>query len=64
MNICYQEQPGSLVKRDVLNQGGRLYAIPKEIWRLVDHLWQYGCDQVSCHTSLYIATASMADNVS
>ena len=39
------EQPGSLVKRDVLNQGGRLYAIPKEIWRLVDHLWQYGCDQ-------------------
>lgn len=39
------EQPGSLVKRDVLNQGGRLYAIPKEVWRLVDHLWQYGCDQ-------------------
>ncbi|CAC5418119.1 INPP5B_F [Mytilus coruscus] len=39
------EQPGSLVKRDVLNQGGSLHAIPKEIWRLVDHLLEYGCDQ-------------------
>ncbi|KAK3098461.1 hypothetical protein FSP39_019707 [Pinctada imbricata] len=35
------EQPGSLLKRD-MTQGGRLYAVPKEVWRLVDHIWQYG----------------------
>nr|XP_022289390.1 inositol polyphosphate 5-phosphatase OCRL-1-like isoform X1 [Crassostrea virginica] len=38
------EQPGSLMSRD-LTQGGRLYAIPKEVWRLVNHLWLYGKDQ-------------------
>ncbi|XP_056015071.1 inositol polyphosphate 5-phosphatase OCRL-like isoform X2 [Ostrea edulis] len=38
------EQPGSLMSRD-LTQGGRLYAVPKEIWRLVDHIWHYGKTQ-------------------
>ncbi|XP_060063309.1 inositol polyphosphate 5-phosphatase OCRL-like [Ylistrum balloti] len=36
------EQPGSLEKRDLTSSGGRLYAIPKEIWRLVDHIWKVG----------------------
>ncbi|XP_069133759.1 inositol polyphosphate 5-phosphatase OCRL-like isoform X2 [Argopecten irradians] len=36
------EQPGSLEKRDLTASGGRLYAIPKEIWRLVDHIWKAG----------------------
>lgn len=36
------EQPGSLEKRDLSASGGRLYAIPKEIWRLVDHIWKTG----------------------
>lgn len=38
------EQPGSLMSRD-LTQGGRLYAVPKEVWRLVDHIWHYGRDE-------------------
>ncbi|XP_061195086.1 inositol polyphosphate 5-phosphatase OCRL-like [Saccostrea echinata] len=38
------EQPGSLMSRD-LTQGGRLYAVPKEVWRLVDHIWHYGRDK-------------------
>lgn len=38
------EQPGSLMSRD-LTQGGRLYAVPKEVWRLVDHIWHHGRDE-------------------
>ncbi|KAL5009466.1 hypothetical protein ScPMuIL_011771 [Solemya velum] len=39
------EQPGSLSKVDVAATGGRLYSVPKEIWRMVDHIWRYGRHQ-------------------
>ncbi|GAB1603022.1 inositol polyphosphate 5-phosphatase OCRL-1-like isoform X1 [Argonauta hians] len=39
------EQPGSLKGVDIATTGGRLYAVPKEIWRLIDHLFKYGRSQ-------------------
>ncbi|XP_052827352.1 inositol polyphosphate 5-phosphatase OCRL isoform X2 [Octopus bimaculoides] len=39
------EQPGSLKDVDIAATGGRLYAVPKEIWRLIDHLFKYGRSQ-------------------
>ncbi|XP_053397394.1 inositol polyphosphate 5-phosphatase OCRL-like [Mercenaria mercenaria] len=39
------ERPGSLDNVDILKEGVRLYACPKEIFRLVDHIWQYGRHQ-------------------
>lgn len=39
------EQPGSLKQVDIAATGGRLYAVPKEIWRLIDHLHKFGRTQ-------------------
>ncbi|XP_052241819.1 inositol polyphosphate 5-phosphatase OCRL-like isoform X2 [Dreissena polymorpha] len=39
------ERPGSLDNVDTLKEGTRLYDCPKEIFRLVDHIWQYGRHQ-------------------
>ncbi|XP_059142806.1 inositol polyphosphate 5-phosphatase OCRL-like [Physella acuta] len=39
------EQPGSLSRVDIARDGGRLYMIPKEIWKLVDFLRKKGLDQ-------------------
>ncbi|KAL4233663.1 hypothetical protein ACF0H5_008345 [Mactra antiquata] len=43
--LLSQERPGSLDNVDVLAEGVRLYACPKELFRLVDHIWQYGRHQ-------------------
>ncbi|GFN84722.1 inositol polyphosphate 5-phosphatase ocrl-1, partial [Plakobranchus ocellatus] len=39
------EQPGSLSKVDIAQDGGRLYMVPKEIWKMIDFLHQNGLDQ-------------------
>ncbi|XP_005098372.1 inositol polyphosphate 5-phosphatase OCRL isoform X2 [Aplysia californica] len=39
------EQPGSLSRVDITQDGGRLYMVPKEIWKLVDFLHKYGLDK-------------------
>lgn len=36
------EQPGSLSQVDLSKSGGRLYMIPKELWRLVEHINVHG----------------------
>ena len=41
-----QEQPGSLGHVDLTKTGGRLYMVPKELWRLVEHINTYGKDKV------------------
>lgn len=38
----FQEQPGSLSQVDLSKSGGRLYMIPKELWRLVEHINVHG----------------------
>ncbi|KAH3739092.1 hypothetical protein DPMN_045739 [Dreissena polymorpha] len=50
VNGSLQERPGSLDNVDTLKEGTRLYDCPKEIFRLVDHIWQYGRHQV-CYDS-------------
>ncbi|CAG5125874.1 unnamed protein product [Candidula unifasciata] len=39
------EQPGSLNRLDIAQDGGRLYMVPKEIWKLVDFLHRNGLDK-------------------
>ncbi|RUS72880.1 hypothetical protein EGW08_019354 [Elysia chlorotica] len=38
------EKPGSLSRVDIAQDGGRLYMVPKEIWKMVDFLHQHGLD--------------------
>ncbi|KAL8583253.1 hypothetical protein ACOMHN_043088 [Nucella lapillus] len=38
------EQPGSLGHVDLSKTGGRLYMVPKELWRLIEHINVYGKD--------------------
>ncbi|XP_076445234.1 inositol polyphosphate 5-phosphatase OCRL-like isoform X2 [Babylonia areolata] len=39
------EQPGSLGHVDISKTGGRLYMVPKELWRLIEHINVYGKDK-------------------
>ncbi|CAL1542649.1 unnamed protein product [Lymnaea stagnalis] len=39
------EQPGSLSLVDITQDGGRLYMVPKEIWKMVDFLHKHGLDK-------------------
>lgn len=46
--IVLQEAPGSLEKRFCQDElDGPPFAVPKEIWRLVDHLNKHGIQQVN-----------------
>jgi len=45
-SVFLQERIGSLDNLDTLVDGEPLYAVPKEIFRLVDNIWQYGRHQV------------------
>jgi len=45
-NRKYPKHLGSLNNVATLADDVRLYAVPKEILRLVDHIWQYGRHQV------------------
>lgn len=38
------ERPGSLSRVDIAQDGGRLYMVPKEIWKMVDFLHQHALD--------------------
>ncbi|XP_055887832.1 inositol polyphosphate 5-phosphatase OCRL-like [Biomphalaria glabrata] len=39
------EQPGSLSRVDITKDGGRLYMVPKEIWKMVDFLHKYAMNK-------------------
>ncbi|KAK7107287.1 inositol polyphosphate 5-phosphatase OCRL-like isoform X2 [Littorina saxatilis] len=39
------EQPGSLGHVDLTKTGGRLYMVPKELWRLIQHITNHGKDK-------------------
>ncbi|BFZ10183.1 hypothetical protein BsWGS_13221 [Bradybaena similaris] len=39
------EQPGSLSRVDIAQDGGRLYMVPKEIWKFIDFLHKNGSDK-------------------
>ncbi|BFZ24676.1 hypothetical protein BsWGS_27714 [Bradybaena similaris] len=44
-NLLEIEQPGSLSRLDIAQDGGRLYMVPKEIWKLVDFLHRNALDK-------------------